>query len=146
MILKVCCLEKPNASRIGRLSAPLFNSGGVSGKLVGRQRERGWNMAAPKDDPVYKSSLREFWVVLATWLILCVYTLTFCHVRGYDLMSDEIACTWGVPDWALYGVIAPWLLCNVFSFWFCFRFIEDGELESPEEDPSGAASRKTRDR
>ncbi len=43
--------------------------------------------------------------------------------------------TWGIPNWVLFGVFLPWVLCNVFAWWYCFCFVKDQELdpEAPED-------------
>ncbi|RUL89767.1 hypothetical protein [Tautonia sociabilis] len=104
-------------------------------------------MADPDDDPVYLDSRREALVILLAWFACLVWTVGFCYLHGYsrhDRVPGEVSALLppldrfdrapdsltmplglGIPDWALWGVVVPWVLCIGFSAWFCFAFMKD---------------------
>ncbi len=86
------------------------------------------------DDPFYLNSRRESIVTIVAWFICGVYTLSYCYLTGYGDPSEEVQTHWGIPDWVLFGIFLPWVLVNVFAWWYCFRFVKDEDLgEDPEE-------------
>jgi hypothetical protein len=45
----------------------------------------------------------------------------------------------GIPDWICWSVILPWVVCLLFSIWFCFRYMADDDLgHDPGEGPDRA--------
>lgn len=110
------------------------------------------NNDAREEDPVYRHSRREGILILALWFVCLLYTCTYCYLFGYlshephpnpagpalgawigpltafdrDPSTLTTPLGLGIPDWIFYGVILPWLLCIVVTFWFClFYFVED---------------------
>ena len=86
------------------------------------------------DDPVYRNSLRESLVALASWFVCGVYAITYCYLNGYGRRPEEIETYLGIPGWVLFGIFLPWVLCNVFAWWYCFRFIKEDDLEPPRDE------------
>ncbi len=108
-----------------------------------------------RDDPVFLNARREAIVILSLWAVCFVYTCSYCYLRGYLTHTPHPAATgpaigelvgdlsafdrapksttfplgWGIPDWIFYGVIAPWLLCIVVTFWFVLFYFQDDNLE-----------------
>jgi len=100
-----------------------------------------------EDDPVYRDSRREAVVILSAWLACLLWTVSFCYVYGssrHDREPGDFSALLppmerfdrepgslttplglGIPDWALWGVTVPWVLCIGFSLWFCFAFMKD---------------------
>jgi len=96
-------------------------------------------MRGHNDDPVLRSSRREAALILAIWLVAMVYTVTYCYVHGYqrsgvELSVEELNFVLGFPDWGFWGIVAPWGVCLVISFWFAFWFIRDEDLGADEDD------------
>jgi len=85
------------------------------------------------DDPLYRNSLRESLVAIGAWAVCGVYAITYCFLDGYGRDPAEITTVFGVPRWVVFGVFLPWLAANVFSAWYCFRFIRDEDLGEPPE-------------
>ena len=46
---------------------------------------------------------------------------------------EEVSTVLGFPDWVFRGVVLPWMIANIFTFWFCLRFLKNDEDE--EEAP-----------
>jgi hypothetical protein len=112
--------------------------------------------AAPKPDPVFRNSLREAWVILGAWGTCFIYTVTYCYLYGYlshEPMAESTGPSIGalmgsmeelnrdpgslttplglaIPDWIFYGVVGPWIVCILFSLWFCLFYFEEDELET----------------
>ena len=107
-----------------------------------------------EEDTLYRHSLREAVFILSCWVCCFVYTVTYCYLTGYqshdphpnstgiavgaivgplsDFNRDPSTLSMpfglGIPDWVLYGVVIPWLVCILISFWFCLCFFSEDEL------------------
>jgi hypothetical protein len=111
---------------------------------------------SPRIDLLYKNALREVAVILSAWTVCLVYTVTYCYLYGYlshegtpESMGPDIGTLVGplssfnrdpeslttplglaVPDWIFYGVVLPWVLCILFSLWFCLFYFREDDLGS----------------
>jgi hypothetical protein len=93
-------------------------------------------MSQPIDDPVVRSGKREALVVLFTWLAAMAYTVTYCYLHGYNRTVESLTFVLGFPDWVFWGIVTPWSVCIVFSFYFGATFMRDEDLgeELPEQE------------
>jgi hypothetical protein len=87
----------------------------------------------PLEDPVLRSSRREAIAVFITWLGALAYTVTYCALYGYGRPAEDlkfVTLFWGIafPDWVFWGIIAPWSVCFLISYWFSYVFMTDEEL------------------
>ena len=92
------------------------------------------------DDPVYLHSRREAIVTLIGWFVAGCYTLTYCFRNGYNLEPSEMEVIWGMPRWVVMGVFLPWVVANVFAWWFSFRFVKPDDLGRDRDDFKGGSS------
>jgi hypothetical protein len=84
-------------------------------------------------DPVLKNARREAIVIMAAWLASTVYTCAYCYWFGYirpghDLGPNDLHPVFGMPSWIFWGVIAPWAVCALFTFWFAGFVMTDDDL------------------
>ena len=93
-------------------------------------------MSQSTDDPVLRSARREAIVVFLTWLAAMIYTVTYCYLNGYNRKVESLKFVFGIPDWVFWGILAPWTVCAVFSFFFGHTFMRDEDLgeELPEQE------------
>ena len=49
---------------------------------------------------------------------------TRCHRAGDHL---------GVPVWVFWSIVIPWMLANIFTFWFCLFYMADDDLGEGDE-------------
>jgi hypothetical protein len=88
---------------------------------------------AESTDPVLKNARREaIWIGLA-WLAATVYCCTYSYLFGYNtatrtLGPADVKPVWGIPSWAFWGWIVPWLVCGVFTVWFAGFVMKDDDL------------------
>jgi hypothetical protein len=80
------------------------------------------------EDPVVRTARREAWFSLAVWLAAMSYSLIYCYFYGYQRDPASLHLIWGVPDWVLWGVVAPWTACTLVSAIFAFGLIADVDL------------------
>ena len=80
-----------------------------------------------------RQSRRELWLILLAWLGCAIWVMSYCSVNGYNLSPEEVSTVLGFPDWVFRGVVLPWMIANIFTFWFCLRFLKNDEDE--EEAP-----------
>lgn len=83
-----------------------------------------------------QSSLREAAVVAAVWILSCVYTVGYAALYAYRV-EPQPRLILGMPAWVVWGILAPWTVCLVFTCWFALRGIRDEELG--EEDALAAS-------
>jgi Protein of unknown function (DUF997) len=93
-------------------------------------------MQKPVDDPVLASARREALVVLAIWIAAMGWTVTYCYLNGYNRDFKDLKFIFGFPDWVFIGIVVPWSLCVVLSFFFGTIFVRDDDLgeELPEQE------------
>ena len=73
---------------------------------------------------------------MAVWATALAWSVGFAALRGYGRDAADIRLVLGMPDWVFWGVLVPWVVCLVFSVWFCFRFMADDDLgRDPDEGP-----------
>ena len=99
--------------------------------------------APPVDDaeqlhPTYVHSRREGIFILCLWACCMVWAVPFCYLTGYTsaehpVTPENLETIWGIPKWTFYGIIVPWLLADVVTIWFCFRFMQDDDLGEAHE-------------
>lgn len=80
-------------------------------------------------DPTFVNSRREAIVIFCTWVVALIWAVTYCKINGYDIEDpSQIPTTFGIPSWVVWGIGAPWIVADIFTTWFCFRFMRDDEL------------------
>lgn len=89
------------------------------------------------EDPLLRSARREACVVFGVWLAALLYTIGYCYAFGYGRDSQTPTLWFGVPDWVLWGIVLPWTLCTLVSWWFGLRFMSDDDLGGEPEGELG---------
>jgi Protein of unknown function (DUF997) len=95
------------------------------------------NAPAPFEyDPIYTHARRELVVSLLAFLIFGIWVIGFSWIAGrrQETDPDSIPTILGMPTWVFWGVALPWVVANVFTFWFCFRYMTDHPLEIVEDE------------
>lgn len=82
-------------------------------------------------DPFFLHARREAVIIFCCWFVAMLWAVPYCYYYGYGIADPEkISTTFGIPSWLLWGIGMPWLLADIFTTWFCFWFMKDGELGS----------------
>lgn len=89
-----------------------------------------------REDPVVRSARREALAALLVWLLAMSYTVGYCYLYGYRRDPSTIRLIWGVPDWVLWGIVAPWTVCTVFAGIFAL-FVSDADLGQERDEDAG---------
>ena len=90
-------------------------------------------MPTPAEDPVLTSARREAIVVGLTWLCAMTYSVTYCYWFGYGRPASDLKFVLGFPDWIFYGLVIPWVICIMFSFYFGAFYMRDEKLGDDHE-------------
>ncbi len=100
----------------------------------------------------YRHSLREMQFVTGCWVLAFLWTVSFCYLRGYEHAPDSWVMKTGLaeprnadnyrnvlgfPDWVMYGIIAPWVVCSVVTVVYGTFGMKDDDLGT-EGDEHGA--------
>jgi hypothetical protein len=94
----------------------------------------------PPEDPLLRSARREAFITAGLVLAALVYTITYSVLFGYDRAPESLTFVFGIPDWVFWGILAPWLVCLLASWWFAFGLFEDDTLERAEPTPTDGSS------
>ncbi|MCA9428238.1 MAG: DUF997 family protein [Candidatus Omnitrophica bacterium] len=92
-------------------------------------------MADPKLDPTFRNARREALVILVIYTVSLLYTILFCHFFAYNREPETIRLYLGIPDWVVWGVMLPWAVNVGVTFWFCFIYMADDNLDIPPDEP-----------
>ncbi len=97
-------------------------------------------MSHNHEDPVIRHSRRESVVALVVWFLAMIYTVGFCWWRAYDRPPESLRLILGMPDWVLWGIVAPWSVCVVVCAWYAYVYMSDESLgaEQPASDDEGS--------
>ena len=80
-------------------------------------------------DPVFAHSRREAIIIFTVWCAGLLWAVPYCYLNGYGVENPEVIVTiCGVPSWIFWGILAPWLVADVFTIWFCFFYMQDENL------------------
>ena len=90
-------------------------------------------MPEHREDPLVRSARREALVVMLIWLCAMLYTVLYCYVYGYHRPPETLTYILGFPDWVVWGILAPWGVCLLLSYWFGYVFMHDTELGKADE-------------
>jgi hypothetical protein len=94
-------------------------------------------------DPVLKSARREALIVFATWIVAMAYTVTYCARYGYGHSAEDLKnlkYVLGIPEWVFWGIVVPWGVCVLISWFFASVLMTDEDLG---EDPPGTEANPT---
>ena len=85
---------------------------------------------------VFLNSRREAIIIFCVWAAMLVWAVPYCYWNGYvdDFSVDNFETMMGVPKWVFIGIVAPWLVADVFTTWFCFCYMKDDDLGGEGED------------
>jgi len=86
-----------------------------------------------KLDPLFVHARREAIVILVVWVICLAWTTAVYWTWGLGRSPEEVEMYWGIPDWVFVGVVAPWVVVDIFSIWYCLVFMCDDELGHANE-------------
>ena|SRR5579883_3180498 len=92
-----------------------------------------------RTDPAIKNARREGIIIGVTWLACTVYCCGYCYLFGYirdgrPLGVADLHLIFGIPSWFFWGVLAPWGVCGLFTFWFAGFAMADDELGKDRAD------------
>jgi len=89
-------------------------------------------------DPVLVHARRELVVIVSSFAICCLWSVGTCYSLGFGTSGDALETVLGMPAWVFWGIVVPWLACDVFTLWFCFAFMADDPLGEKEEEEQAA--------
>ena len=89
-------------------------------------------------DPFFLHARREAVVIFLVWFVAMLWAVPYCYFTGYSVEDPaNIPTLFGVPSWIVWGIGLPWLVADLFTTWFCFSFMKDGDLGTAgDEDES----------
>lgn len=92
-------------------------------------------------DPLFLQSVRESGFILLTWAACFAWTFCYCTVNGYsaEVAPADFPTVLGMPSWVVWGIVLPWTLANAVTLYFCFWYMQDGELDDADSGEPGAA-------
>jgi hypothetical protein len=82
--------------------------------------------------PGSAASYREAVFVALLWVVSALYTVGYAVAFAYRKDAAP-SLLFGIPTWVVWGVLLPWAVCTLASFWFALYGMQDEEL-GPEPD------------
>lgn len=76
---------------------------------------------------------------MAVWAVCLAWSTFYSAVEGYRPTSGDMPLVFGMPSWVFWGILFPWVLCLVFSAWFCFFYMADDDLGTDRDEGAGNA-------
>ncbi len=85
------------------------------------------------NDPTFQNARREAIGIGLIWLSSTIYCCVYCYLYGYNrpgrpLTAEDIAPIWGIPSWVMWGVLVPWIICTLITFWYAGFYMADDDL------------------
>ena len=89
----------------------------------------------PDTGASYRQSKREMFVMVGVWVVAGLWVLGYNSQAAYAAENEvPIRTLLGMPRWVVFGWLVPLCAANIFTFWFCLRFMRDEPMEElPEE-------------
>lgn len=109
----------------------MLSAGSLSILALGNPEETGLRTVQPMNHSevqTYYHARRETALILAVWLVAMVYIVTYCYLFGGAPQEGQLNLVWGMPSWVFWGVVVPWLACDVTTVWFCLWYMADDDL------------------
>ena len=80
-------------------------------------------------DPVLRNARREGIVIAVIWALTTGACCLLCGWLGFPAESSGPVPTFGgIPRWFCWGVLAPWAVCAVATWWFAGLFMVEDDL------------------
>lgn len=70
--------------------------------------------------------------MLATWVVFLVWTLSYNASYAFDVAASTVEPIMGMPRWVFFGILVPWMVGLVLTFWFATYFMKDTQLVDVE--------------
>ncbi len=86
----------------------------------------------PELDPIFVHARREAVVILMVFFVCLTWSVGFYVVDGLQppgAAAQSTPTVWGLPRWVFWGLLCPWLAVDVFTFWFCFYYMKNDDLD-----------------
>lgn len=86
-------------------------------------------------DATFLNARREGILIFLVWFLCMIWAVPVCYFTGFNSNIDpeKIEMIWGVPEWAFWGIVVPWLAADVFTVWLCFFYMQDDDLGEDQE-------------
>ncbi|MEK6237255.1 MAG: DUF997 family protein [Planctomycetales bacterium] len=88
-------------------------------------------------DPTFLHSRKEALIIVAAWAVCMAWTVPYCYLNGYNLDPDAAAseAILGVPRWAFWGILIPWIAASVFGIAFSMLWMKEDDLGEDNPEP-----------
>jgi hypothetical protein len=84
-------------------------------------------------DRLLKNARREAIIIGVVWFAAMTYCCTYCYLFGYirpghPLGPQDVRPVLGMPSWIFWGIMVPWAVCALLTFWFAGFYMADDDL------------------
>ena len=80
------------------------------------------------EQQLLRHARREALLIMIVWAVSLVGSVAVSYFLGYHPEAASVRPIFGMPVWVFWGVAVPWVLCFLFSIWFCFFYMADDDL------------------
>ncbi len=100
---------------------------------------------------LFRHARREAVLVLVVNLLALAWTVGYCYLHGYQhdpaswlvqmglatpRSASDLQLIAGVPDWVMYGIVVPWLVCAALTG-LVYWLMPDDDLGQDQEEGAG---------
>lgn len=91
-------------------------------------------------DPVFLNSRREAKVIFGVWFLCAIWAVPVSYLLGYNqtVTPGSVETVLGIPKWTFWGLFLPWLVADVITTAFCFKFLKEDDLGHADEEEGPA--------
>ncbi len=87
-----------------------------------------------QEDLTFVHARREFRLVRIVVVCLLMWIGGVCMGDGFSKEGNSIPLLFGMPRWAVLGVLTPWCFALAFNYWFGLFYVADDDLQ--KDDPA----------
>lgn len=80
------------------------------------------------EDPTLIHARREFRVALCVVVAVIGWTITVCATDGFAGAGGSPVLLFGLPRWAVLGILLPWAFMLGMNYWFGLWFVAEDDL------------------
>ena len=83
-------------------------------------------MSTGEPSSILRASRREALFVMGMWIASSAWTVGYCRLFAYGKELPRLV--YGIPEWVVWGIFAPWTVCTLVTCWFAIFGIRDQDL------------------
>src|SRR5690554_6155641 len=72
----------------------------------------------------FKLCLKEFKIAAIATIVYILISCLLSYLLGYNRSGENMTFIIGIPTWAFFGVVLPWIAMVLFTAIYAFRYMK----------------------